>query len=108
MMKLNEYKLPAELEIEADRLNDEFLRDMEAAYEDAWLENHQPSKEDIVASNVAFLGEDITALFKGLRRKLKAAGASDEVIEIVRRYQGAAETLVDECYDSVTFELFGK
>ena len=107
-MKLNEYKLSPEMEIEADRLNDEFLRDMEAAYEEAWEESHQPSKEDMAASDVAFLSEDITALFKGLRRKLKEAGASDEIIGIVRRYQGLAENLVDECYDSVTFELFGR
>ena len=96
-MKFSEFKLSPEMEIEADRMCAEYERDMELAADEAWYDAHPMTARDIVLSAVEMLGEDIDDQFGFMAKRMKAAGASDEVLEILHRYRNGVERLVDEC-----------
>ena len=97
MTSLNKFKLTAEQEIEADRMCAEYERDMELASDEAWYEAHPMTTRDVVLSSIEMLGEDIDDQFGFMAKRMKAAGASDEVLEILHRYRSGIERLVDEC-----------
>ena len=85
MATLNKYTMPAWMEAKADRQAEEWMRSVEDASEDAWLEAH-PEEEPAVEEAMDWLMDEVLSQMEFMRKRMKDAGASDEVLAILDRY----------------------
>lgn len=95
MTEFNKYELPVELEIEADKAAEAYIRSVEDAADEAWMAS-QSEPEESIEEALDWLMDEVLCQLKFMRKRMKEAGASDEVLAILDRYRKNIPSILDE------------
>ena len=95
MTGFNKYVLSAEMEAEAAKAAEAYMKAAEEAAEDAWLKNH-PEPEESVEDALEGLMDEVLTQMKFMRKRMKDAGASDEILSILDRYVEKMPSIIEE------------